>query len=341
MRKTHVFFVLVLFILTGCANQAPTEGLPTLDATALEATAASGATAAAILTQSALPPTQTLAPMGTMTPVPTIDRTRSAIQSPTAEAPCNQAGAGNPIDVTIPDGTVMAPGKSFSKTWRLENVGACTWTRLYAVTFFSGNSLNAIQTYPLPQEVEPGEVIDVTVDMEAPQKPGVYQSNWMLSDAEGGLFGIGPNGDAPFWAKIEVVAAVTATPTTTATVTPTPLIYLEDDADLGHGDQLDLDTGALNPADATRSDLVYQYGGDPDHVLMTMNGMEWAVYGETQPSFGGCTAAALSGNAISFKTVPAGAYLCYETSAGLPGWLLMEGFDGGVLSIHFLTWATP
>jgi hypothetical protein len=130
------------------------------------------------------------------------------------------AAAGHPIDVTIPDGTVMAPGESFSKTWRLENVGSCTWTRFYAVVFFSGNSLNAHQTNYLPAEVEPGETIDLTVDMEAPMEAGEYQSNWMLSNADGELFGIGPNGDAPFWARIIVVPSETETPTPTNTPTP-------------------------------------------------------------------------------------------------------------------------
>jgi hypothetical protein len=209
------------------------------------------------------------------------------------------------------------------------------------VTFFSGNSLGAIQTQNLAQEVAPGQTIDLTVDMEAPMEPGIYQSNWMFSDASGALFGIGPNGDAPFWVRIEVVQEVTDTPTPTATVTSTPVVYLSGDAELVHNSQLDLDSGTLDPGDATRSDLVYQYGGDPDHVLMTMNGAQWAVFGGTKPTFGDCSDAALSGNAVSFDAVPAGTYLCYRTSDHLPGRLLIEGFAGGALSVQFLTWAAP
>jgi len=239
MRRINIILAFILLFLTGCSSQTAATEMPTLDATALNATAVSGATEAAVLTQSAVTPSLTVEP--SQTPISTIDRTRAPIQSPTAEAPCLKAGAGTPIDVSIPDGTKMTPGKTFTKTWRLENVGTCTWTRLYTLVFFSGNSLNAIQTYHLLAEVSPGEMIDLTVEMEAPDKPGVYQSNWMLSDPNGELFGIGPNGDAPFWVRIEVVTSTGSTPTLTATVTPTPVVYLEGDADLGDGDQLNRD----------------------------------------------------------------------------------------------------
>ena len=184
-------------------------------------------------------------------------------------------------------------------------------------------------------------MVDITVEMEAPAKTGVYQSNWMLSDQNGELFGIGPNGDAPFWVKIEVVTSTGSTPTPTTTVTPTPVVYLESDVDLSDGDQLNLDSGTVNPGDATAADFVYQYGGDPTHLMVTMNGMQWMVYGSTQPTFNDCTDVDLTGNAISFETVPAGTYLCYKTSDDLPGRLVIEGFEAGQLNLHFLTWSAP
>lgn len=334
-----MFLALILLLLTGCSSQVTTTPLPTLDADALNATAVSGATEAAAFTQSAITPSVTVEP--SQTQIPTIERTRAPIQSPTAELPCLKAGAGTPIDVTVPDGTKIAAGQPFSKTWRLENVGTCTWTRMFTIVFFSGNSLNAIQTHNLLGEVEPGEMIDITVEMEAPSKPGIYQSNWMLSDEAGELFGIGPNGDAPFWVKIEVVTTVTQTPTTTSTVTPTPIVYLEGSADLGNGNQFDLDTGTVNPADASAADFVYQYGGDPSHLMVTMNGMQWMVYGTTQPTFSDCTDVTLTGNAISFETVPTGTYLCYRTSDDHPGRLLIGDFEENQLQLQFVTWSMP
>ena len=235
----------------------------------------------------------------------------------------------------------MMPGTSFSKTWRIENVGACTWTRQYALTFFSGNSLGARYTHNLQQPVNPGEMIDLTVDMVAPQNVGLYQSNWMLSDPEGNLFGIGPHGDAPFWVRIEVVQLITPTPTLTPTITPTPMVQITGSAVIVDGDQLDLDTATLNPPDDTEADLVYQYGGTPIHQLFPVNDTVWAVFGETEPSSGNCFDTTLNDEPISFNQVPDGTYICYRTSEKLRGWLLIEDFEAGKLTVSFITWAAP
>jgi hypothetical protein len=61
----------------------------------------------------------------------------------TVEIPCDLGMAGIPIDVTIPDDTVMAPGNTFTKIWRIKNAGNCTWTTTYAVAFFSGEQMSA------------------------------------------------------------------------------------------------------------------------------------------------------------------------------------------------------
>lgn len=340
MMKKILIFCLLLITMAACVSEpTPTES-PILDATALYLTAIYQVTLDAALVDDAVS-TQTLPSLVTSTSIPTIDRTRPPVHSPTPADSCNQAAAGNPFDVTVPDGTVMTPGESFSKTWRLKNVGSCTWTRLYAVTFYSSNSMNATQTNYLLQEVKPGDVIDVTVNMEAPQSPGVYQSNWMLSNADGELFGIGPNGDAPFWAHIEVVPAVTTTPQPTPTVTSTPVVYLTGERTLRDGNQLDLDSDTLNPENLTKSDFIYRTGEDPAHILMTMNGTIWKMIGDQRPTFGDCQQETLSGLAVSFNEVPEGSYLCYRTSDGLPGRLLIEGLEGGLLSLSYLTWSLP
>jgi len=331
MKK--LFYICVfLFLLTSCVEGNSPTDIATLDADRLNETAVSLATSDFAQTQTMVP-TQTLAPVHTWTAIVTLDRTRSPIQTPTPDQVCNMAAAGHPIDVTIPDGTVMFPGETFSKTWRLENVGGCTWTRQYAVTFFSGNSMEAIQNQFLSAEVEPGEVIDITVDMKAPATTGLYQSNWMLLDPHGDLFGIGPNGDAPFWVQIEVVASTTSTPAVQAFTEP-------GDAILVNQDQLDLDTGLINPEIDAESDLIYQQGAEPAHTFSTMNGAEWAVMGEDEPSFADCSAAEKTDNPLNFQELPMGTYVCFQSSEGLPGWFLFENFAGGQLSIRFLTWST-
>lgn len=338
MKRKIFFACLIILVLSACSPETPSAEMPTLDATVLNQTAVSRVTADFVETQTRVP-TETPTRTSTSTPIPTIDRTRPSMNTPTGEIPCNQAAPGQPFDVTIPDDTRMSPGQPFSKTWRLENIGSCTWTRQYAVTFFSGNSLSAQYTQYLQQPIEPGDVVDVTVDMVAPQTVGLYQSNWMLSDPDGQLFGIGPHGDAPFWVRIGVVQIETNTPT--PTITPTPVVFVTDEVNLGDGDQLDLDTGTLNPNDESEADLIYEYGGSPTHLLTPANGTKWAVHGETTPNLADCTKANLTENAFSFNEVPDGTYLCYRTSEVLRGWLKIEGFTGGKLSISFLTWAAP
>jgi len=63
--------------------------------------------------------------------------------------------------------------------------------------------MGAHQSNYLNAEVLPGQSIDVSVEFIAPSEPGTYQSNWMLQSQNGDLFGLGPNGDAPFWVRIQ------------------------------------------------------------------------------------------------------------------------------------------
>ncbi|MBG0788050.1 MAG: hypothetical protein H0S79_23430, partial [Anaerolineaceae bacterium] len=326
MKKRNLSILISLLLLamvSACHRSDAETEVVVPDATELHQTAVYLATQDAAQTQTALP-APTLTPISSWTPEPTIDRTRGAIQTPTSAAACNQAAAGHPFDITIPDDTILAPGESFSKTWRLENAGSCTWSRAYTVIFFSGNSLSAYQSHALADEVAPGQAIDVTIDMVAPNKVGSYQSNWMISDPEGRLFGIGPNGDAPFWVRIEVSDEVTSTPTITPTTTVTPVAYQEGSVTLQNGDQFDLDTATLNPGNGATIDLSYAFGGDPQYLLSPSNGAVWAVFGLDAPGFGDCSTMTLTGNAIGFEDVPAGTYICYQTSGDLYGRIMVD-----------------
>ena len=128
-------------------------------------------------------------------------------------------------DVTIPDGTVMAPGSAFTKTWQIRNVGSCTWTTSYALVHVFGSSLGVTQEVNLPSSVAPvvpGETADFSVNMVAPSTPGHYRDYWRFSDPSGRQFGVGW-GMVTFFADINVVAAGPNTSTTTITAaTPNP-----------------------------------------------------------------------------------------------------------------------
>ncbi len=124
---------------------------------------------------------------------------------PVAAALCDSAQF--IADVTIPDGTSVAPNAGFVKTWRLKNNGTCTWTTSYAVVFTGGDPLGAPAVIPMPTSVAPGASVDITVNMTAPAASGHYRGNWKLRNASGGLFGVGTNAAFLFWVDINVNVA--------------------------------------------------------------------------------------------------------------------------------------
>jgi hypothetical protein len=107
-------------------------------------------------------------------------------------------------DITIPDGTVLGRGRNFTKVWRIQNIGTCTWTPSYSVVFISGDRLSGVTITPLSNYVYPGNYIDLAIDMTAPSSDGHYEGFWELRDVSGALFGIGPQADNPFWVDIYV-----------------------------------------------------------------------------------------------------------------------------------------
>ena len=72
---------------------------------------------AAVLVGSPSPTAQpsTPTPGFTHTPVPQLSPTQCAPQAALLQ------------DVSIPPGTVLEPGQSFTKTWRVQNTGSCSW----------------------------------------------------------------------------------------------------------------------------------------------------------------------------------------------------------------------
>lgn len=108
-------------------------------------------------------------------------------------------------DVTVPDGTVMEPGTTFQKIWRVKNIGSCPWTTDYSLVFVSGSALGGESPIKLPKAVNPGEIVDLAVEMTAPSKPGNYRSYWQLENASGTLFGIGSSANDPWWTQIRVL----------------------------------------------------------------------------------------------------------------------------------------
>ena len=144
----------------------------------------------------------------TQTPTPVIPTTPTSTPVSTAAAGCDKAQFIS--DVTVPDNTTFAPNVTFTKTWRLKNVGTCTWTTAYSITFVSGDRMGGADVL-LPQTVVPGQTVDVGVNLTAPSLTGSYRGYWQLKNASGGLFGIGATFDKPFWVAINIAGGKAGT----------------------------------------------------------------------------------------------------------------------------------
>ncbi len=106
-------------------------------------------------------------------------------------------------DVTYPDGSIVASGSDFTKIWRVQNTGTCTWTSSYALVFVGGDRLDSPSAVSVPGTVYPGQMVDLAVNLESPNKSGSYIGYWKLRNASGGLYGVG-SGDASLYTEIRV-----------------------------------------------------------------------------------------------------------------------------------------
>ena len=150
-------------------------------------------------TQTPIPPTATPLP-ATVTPVPS---TNTPFPTATTISYCDWVAF--VTDVSIPDGTNISPGDSFTKIWRLKNRGTCTWTPDYMLVFVNGEQMGGTTAVRLPSYVAPGQTVDVSVTLTAPDKRGHYLGNWMLRNTSGVLFGFGDNANQSFYVDIDVV----------------------------------------------------------------------------------------------------------------------------------------
>ena len=116
---------------------------------------------------SAAPEVVEMEPTPTSGPTPTQEPT----SIPNSE-PCNAVKF--VADITIPDGTNLAPGVDFTKVWRLKNAGRCAWDSGYDLIFIDGAKMDAPKAVALSSKVKPGEIVDLSVGMTSPSDEGEY-----------------------------------------------------------------------------------------------------------------------------------------------------------------------
>jgi hypothetical protein len=108
-------------------------------------------------------------------------------------------------DVSIPDNTMMKRGERFIKTWQFKNTGTCTWTPDYAVIFVWGERMGGASPKALGQTIAPGQIVEISTELQAPKETGGFQGSWIFQDPEGNQFGTGYEARNLFWVNITVV----------------------------------------------------------------------------------------------------------------------------------------
>jgi hypothetical protein len=203
-----LILALVVLVVSACASMIPDTGLTQDDLVATQNAVivqAAQATATTMALQEQIAQLQTQVAEATANPVvvtatpepatptpeiPTATPTVTPIPAtPTPTIPCNAAQF--VADVSIADGSVLSPGAHFTKTWRLRNAGLCNWSSAYDLIFVSGDSLGGPAIVPLRADVAPGQYVDLSVDLVAPNSEGGYRGYWMLRDGFGNTFGVG------------------------------------------------------------------------------------------------------------------------------------------------------
>lgn len=206
-KKIRLFNLLLIFtlLLSAC-------NLPTNNPEDARATAAAQTIEAVMSFTPASPSPTTPTPQATITPIPSPALTNTPAASATPNCPLAQFIT----DVTIPDGTIMTPGQTFTKKWRLRNTSACIWNG-YTLVFDSGDSMGGPASKPIGT-VNPGQEVDLEVNLTAPNTAGNYRGYWRIITNGNVLVPIvnGHQGRS-FYVDIKVQSPATATPTNTVT----------------------------------------------------------------------------------------------------------------------------
>lgn len=139
-------------------------------------------------------PTETATPQALtiFTPAPDLQATEAAANTPAAPPLTPEPGCTNDLafvsDLTVPDGSVFAPGAAIDKRWQVENTGTCNWSAGYRLRLFTGEAMGAAPE----QSIFParaGTQAEIAILFTAPAEAGVYRSEWQAYGADGVPFG--------------------------------------------------------------------------------------------------------------------------------------------------------
>ncbi len=279
MKKyTYCLIMILLVVLVGC-NLPSAQSTPSSPGEAFtqaaETVAAELTRVSSLASPTPMIPADTATPINTNTPVPTNTPAFTPTNTP---IPCNLASF--VTDVTYPDNTHVAPNQAIVKTWRLRNVGSCSWNSSYLLIFDRGDGIGVSSGYTqqlTSSVVNPGQSVDLTVNLTAPTTPGTYTGYWRLRDPGGVLFGITPAGGT-FLVKVIVVA--------TKSVTLAPAISESGSVRSDGAISPDIKVGDSVGNFAIQAFISYDISGIPSNAIITQVQDNFKSYTITGDPFG-------------------------------------------------------
>ncbi len=219
------------------------------------------------------------------------------------------------------------------------------------------------------------KALDISIDMVAPNRAGIFQGNWKLRNPDGRAFGIGPSASAPFWVRIMVKVSptpaitLTQTPSPTFSVTPTTITPIPDTVTpsptntpvpgtvtpsptitetpptnlvvtLSPGDSLDLDSGEINAG--AGQDIRYESNPDGLHRISPQPDAVIGVFGEQPPVPADCESADLDAHSLVAVNLVQ-RYVCFRTDRNQLGWFFMQEINPNTYTarLEFFTWMAP
>jgi len=231
MQKRYIYIltlILLVAILSACnmpnGSPSPAEQTAIIDRSVAE-TVAAGPAASLQAEDPTISDTPDPGSSDPATPTPTNTPEADTPTPTNTPIPCNLGRF--VTDVSIPDGTTFEPGEVFTKTWRIKNTGSCAWTSGYDIVFSGGDAMSAPGSVQITSgTVNPGQNVDVSVDLTAPALEGTYLGNWQLRDPSDVIFGIENSTSGLFWVEIKVKEP--APTENTVAITPASFGMVED-----------------------------------------------------------------------------------------------------------------
>jgi hypothetical protein len=232
IRLLILSLILVMAVSACGGNQTEDAEDPNAAVTHVVETAMAAITQTAAVQSPTPSSTPTTLPTSTNTPEPSLEPSPTLPSLPSATSVFNQPTTPNSScdigtfvkDVTIPDGTAIAAGEKFTKTWEIENSGTCTWNENYQLIFYGGERMAEDTAYSFTDEdIEPGESVQISLEMTAPSTNGTYYSYWIFRNDAGQNFFVD---GGSIYAQISVGGTATPGPTATLDTNTAPTVTI-------------------------------------------------------------------------------------------------------------------